>query len=60
MNRPINFKSFGFSKDSLLLTFPIDTVREQSYSDTIIRLGNFDKKGIWTDSYLEWKDYPGP
>ena len=60
MNRPVDFSTYDISKDSLLLTFPIDTVKEFRYSDTTIRLGNFDKKGNWTDTYLWWKDYPGP
>jgi len=60
INRPIDFSSYGISKDSIILTFPIDTVKEFRYSDTTMRLGNFDKNGVWTDSYLWWKDYPGP
>ena len=58
-NRPIDFSLFGMSKDSLLLTLPIDTTRNYNFSDTTMTLGSFDKKGKWTDSYLMSSDNGG-
>ncbi len=58
--RPYNFNNYLLDTDSLLLSLPLDTVKEFDYPDNTSRLGYFDRNGNWNDSYIEWKDYPGP
>ncbi len=50
--RPFDFKSFNLDQDSLLMSLPLDTVKESNYPDNANRLGYFDKNSKCTDKYL--------
>lgn len=59
-NRPFDFSAYNLSRDSLLLSLPLDTVKESYCPDNANRLGYFDKNSEWIDTYLYWRYYPGP
>lgn len=60
MYLPQNFNTINISKDSLLKTLPLDTIKYANFSDSLIRLGYYDKNSVWNDEYIYWFTYPGP
>jgi len=56
--KPIDFDSIGINKSDLITKLPLDTVKQNDYST--FRIGYFDNKNNWIDTWVKHSEMTGP